>query len=139
MSTISPHTALVYVMVVVSASDRKMPDSELRRIGEIVRTAPVFSGYDPDSLIRDARNCTAILQQEDEGLDAVVGLVREAIPTTHLDTAYALACEVAAADARFTREEIRILELIHIGLGIDRLRAAAIELATEARLRGLQD
>lgn len=137
MATISPYTALVYVMVVVSASDREMPDSELKRIGEIVRTSPAFSGYDPDALIRDARNCTAILQQEDEGLDAVLGLVREAMPSTHLDTAYALACEVAAADGRFTREEIRTLELIRIGLGIDRLRAAAIELATEARQRRL--
>ena len=34
---ISHHTALIYTMVLVSAADRRMPDSELRKIGEILR------------------------------------------------------------------------------------------------------
>jgi tellurite resistance protein len=136
-TTISAHTALVYVMVVVSASDREMTKAELAKIGEIVRTVPAFNGYDDENLIRDAKNCAAIVAHEDEGLDAVLGLAREALPTTHLDTAYVLACEVAAADGHFTREEIRILEMIRHGLGLDRLSASAIERAVTARLRAL--
>lgn len=134
-STISPDTALVYVMVVVSASDRKMTNAELKKIGEVVRSIPAFRRYDRENLIRDSRNCAAIVADEDEGLDAVLGLAREALPKSHLDTAYVLACEVAAADGRFTREEIRILERIRRGLGLDRLAASAIERAVTARLR----
>lgn len=136
-STISPHTALVYVMVVVSAADRKMTEAELNKIGEMVRTVPAFAEYDSENLMRDAKNCAAIVENEGEGLAAVLGLAREALPKTHLDTAYVLACEVAAADGHFTREEIRILEMIRHGLGLDRLSASAIERAVTARLRSL--
>ncbi|HXV74276.1 MAG TPA: tellurite resistance TerB family protein [Sphingomonadales bacterium] len=135
-TTISPHTALVYVMVVVSAADRRMTDAELKAIGGVVRTVPAFAGYPEENLLRDARNCAAIVENEEEGLNAVLGLAREALPATHLDTAYLLACEVAAADGHFTREEIRILEMIRHGLGLDRLTASAIERAVTARFRG---
>jgi len=39
---ISPHTALIYAMVLVSAADAEMTDSELRTIGEVVTHFPVF-------------------------------------------------------------------------------------------------
>ena len=45
---ISHHTALIYTMVLVSAADRRMPDAELRKIGEILGTLPVFEGYDSE-------------------------------------------------------------------------------------------
>ena len=134
-STISAQTALVYVMMIVSASDREMTDSELKQIGEIVRTLPAFKGYDEENLIRDAENCAMILQEE-EGLEAVLGLVKEALPETHVDTAYALACDIAVADERLAQEELRILEMIRHKLGVDRLAAAAIERGAAARARG---
>ncbi len=49
-STISHHTALVYTMVLVSAADSVMTDSEIFTIGEIARTLPVFKDYDPERL-----------------------------------------------------------------------------------------
>ena len=39
---LNPHSALVYMMVLVSAADGNMTDSELRQMGEQVRNLPVF-------------------------------------------------------------------------------------------------
>ena len=133
-TTISAETALVYLMVVVSASDNEMTDSELKRIGDIVRSTRPFQDYDDENLVRDAENCAAILG-EDDGLDAVLGLVKEAVPATHIDTAYAIACEIAVADGRLEQEELRILALIRGNLGLDRLTASAIERGSAARAK----
>lgn len=133
-TTISAETALVYLMVVVSASDNDMSSSELKRIGDIVRTTRPFRNYDDENLVRDAENCADILG-EDDGLDAVLGLVKEAVPETHIDTAYAIACEIAVADGQLQQEELRILALIRANLGLDRLTASAIERGSAARAK----
>jgi len=111
MSTISANSALIYTMVIVSAADSEMTPSEIKRIGVVVHTLPAFKGYDEENIIRDAKNCAAILS-EDDGLEAVLGLIKEALPATHYDTAYALACEIALADSKVAQEELRILQLI---------------------------
>ena len=133
-STISAETALVYLMVVVSASDNDMTDSELKRIGDIVRSIRPFRNYDEENLVRDAENCADILSEED-GLEAVLGLVKEAIPATHIDTAYAIACDIAVADGHLEQEELRILAIIRDNLGLDRLTASAIEKGGAARAK----
>lgn len=135
-STITPHTALVYLMVLVSASDSEMTDSELKRIGEIVNTLPAFSGYDAEKLVTDAETCAEILDA-DGGLEAVMGLVKEAIPENRCDTAYAVACDVAVVDVHLSQEELRVLEMIRHTLMVDRLTAAAIERGAAARARVL--
>jgi tellurite resistance protein len=135
-STITPHTALVYLMVLISASDSNMTDSELKKMGDIVKTAAPFEGYDPEKLVTDAENCAEILG-DDEGFDAVLGLIHAALPESHYDTAYALACEVAVADAHLSQEELRVLEMIRYQFGVDRLTAAAIERGSTARNRPL--
>ncbi|SLN11958.1 tellurite resistance TerB family protein [Oceanibacterium hippocampi] len=132
MSTISHQTALVYTMVIVSAADRNMTDSEILTIGEIVRTLPVFRDYDRDLLPTAAADCAAMLGQ-DEGLEAVLGLIQEALPERLRETAYALACDVAAADESLGQEELRLLEIIRHRLDINRLHAAAIEKGAAAR------
>jgi len=132
MSTISPETALVYIMVTVSASDEQMRDSEVARITGIVEYLPAFRNYNLDRLELDTQTCFAILQS-DEGLDAVLGLVEEATPETHYDLVYSLACEVAASDGSLSQEELRLLEMIRHFLDIDRLTAAAIERGTASR------
>ena len=50
-----------------------------------------------------------------------------------METAYALACDVAVADSRLTQEELRLLEMIRFRLEVDRLSAAAIERGARAR------
>jgi tellurite resistance protein len=101
--SLNHHSALVYVMVTVSAVDRAMTDDELHRIGEIVSNLPVFSDYDDNKLVKTAEACGEILSA-DGGLQQVLRLVRGALPEKLRETAYAVALEVAAAD-RLVRPE----------------------------------
>jgi tellurite resistance protein len=132
MKTISHHAALVYVMVVVSASDGAMSDRELKAIGDLTRTLPVFHNFDHGRLLMLAQDCGAILQ-EPEGLEAVLGLVKAALPQHLRETAYWLALEVALSDSRIMLEEIRMIEGLRRALDIDRLAAAALERGARAR------
>ena len=132
MKTISHHTALVYVMVVVSAADGAMSDKELKAIGDLTRTLPAFKGFDRDRLLVLAQDCSAILQEED-GLAAVLGLVKEALPGPLRETAYWLALEIVLSDTEVKLEEVRIIEALRRALGIDRLVAAALERGARAR------
>ena len=127
-------TALIYTMVLMSAADRDMRDSELYSIGEIVRTLPVFEGFDIDGLPRAAEDCAALLGS-DRGMDTVVELARDALSPNLRETAYALACDIAAADGRVSPEEARLLELLRHRFDIDRLTAAAIERGARARFQ----
>ncbi len=132
MSTISPETALVYTMVVVSASDDEMTDNELNRMTGLVGYLPALGGYNIERLRADTESCIEILQSE-EGLDAVLGLIEEAIPDNHFDLVYSVACEVAASDGTLSQEELLLLEMIRHFLNVDRLTAAAIERGVAAR------
>jgi tellurite resistance protein len=132
MKTISHHAALVYVMVVVSAADGAMSDKELKAIGDLTRTLPVFKGFDRDRLLVLAQDCSAILQEED-GLAAVLGLVKEALPAPLRETAYWLALEIALSDTTVRLEEVRMIEALRRALEIDRLVAVALERGARAR------
>ena len=125
-------SALIYIMVVMAAADSDMTDSEIMTIGHIIRSLPIFRDYDQDQLPKAAEDCAEILTQEG-GLDTIVGLAREALPDGLRETAYALACDVAAADGKVSQEEIRLLEILRHGLSVGRLPAAAIERAVRAR------
>jgi len=130
--TISHHSALIYTMVIVSASDARMSDVELQTIGDIVKKFPVFGDFNTDRLISTAQECAAILA-ENGGLNAVLGLIKEAIPEKLKETAYAVAVEVATADDTLGQEELRVLEMLRHALDIDRLYAGAIERSARAR------
>ena len=134
MNAISHHAALIYVMVLVSASDGNMSEGELRTIGHIVRTLPAFRGFDEHRLLAVSQECASILQEQD-GLDAVLGLIKDAVPEELRETTYWLALEVALTDTQVMLEEIRIVELLRRTLEIDRLTAAALDRAAEARYR----
>jgi tellurite resistance protein len=127
-----PHQALIYGMIAASVADMNMRDVELARISEMVAHLPVFDGFDPASLPEIADECVAMLQQED-GLDEMFDRIREALPERLRETAYALACDVVAADGAASQEELRLLEMMRHQVGIDRLSAAAIERGAAAR------
>ena len=131
-TTLNPQSALIYVMVVVSASDARMSDAELHAIGDIVRSMRVFEGFDENKIIPVSKECAAILQER-EGLNAVLGLVKEALSPHLRETAYALALEIALADAPVLPEENRVLQLLRTEFEIDRLVAAALERAALVR------
>jgi len=132
MNTISHHAALIYVMVVVAAADGSISDREMKTMGELTKSLPIFRDFERDRLVATAQDCGAILQDE-EGLDAVLGLVKEALPAHLRETAYWLALEVALTDSRVMLEEIRVVEVIRRALGIDKLVAAALERGARAR------
>jgi tellurite resistance protein len=132
MSTISPENALIYIMVTMSAVDSAMSDIELRTIGDIVKHLPAFEKFDTERLIPVAKECASILQ-EDGGLDAVFGLVSDALPPHLRETGYAVAVEIASADMPVGQEEMRLLQLLRDALGLDKLIAAAIERGARAR------
>ena len=126
------HSALIYTMVLVSAADRNMTDSELKSMGEIVRYLPVFRDFDPDSLPRTANACAELLG-DDQGLDKALEIIVDSVPERLRETAYAIACDVAAADGKATQEELRLLEMLRHRLQVGRLAAAAIERGARAR------
>lgn len=137
LPSLSPCDALVAVMVAVSASDENMRVAELVAIDRMVGHTPVFADYDPDRIRAVAQTVFALFEEED-GLEALFGLIRDALPAMLHDTAYALACDVAAADGRLGEAEAAMLAEIRAELDIDRLHAAAIELSARARHRVLQ-
>lgn len=131
-STINKQSALIFVMVAMSSSDNVIGDDELGTIGGIVESLPIFKGVDRDTLVASAQDCMNMLEPED-GLDAVLGLVKEALSPALRETAYALACEVGAADGKLEQEELHLLEMIRDELEVDLLHAAAIERGVRAR------
>jgi tellurite resistance protein len=130
--SMSPQDALVAVMVAVSAADEQMRTSELVTIQRMVNHIPVFAGYDADR-IRTISQTVFDLFEEEDGLDALFGLLRDALPERLRETAYALACDVVAADGKLRDMELRMLEEVREELSIDRLHAAAIEWGARVR------
>lgn len=128
--------ALIYLMVIMSAADREMTDAELGRIGDVIRTLPVFDDFDEESIIAVAGKCQALLQEEN-GAERLLDMIREAIPPSLHDTAYALAVEVVVADRYVEPEEFRMLQIVRSRLKLEPLVAAAIERAARARHRRL--
>ena len=133
---ISTEAALIYTMVIVSAADSIMTDSELSAIGEIVRHLPVFEEYDANLLPETARSCADVLST-DNGMETVLEIIKRSVPVALRETAYALAIEIAAADGSTSQEELRLLEMIRHRLEIDRLIAAGVERGARARFARL--
>lgn len=130
--SMSPQDALVAVMIAVSASDEQLRTAELVAIQRIVNHAPIFAGYDADRM-RQVSQTVFDLFEEEDGLDALFGLIRDALPDHLNETAYALACDVVAADGKLPDMELRMLEEVREELAVDRLHAAAIEWGARVR------
>ena len=130
--SLTTQDALVALMIAISASDANIRTSELITIQQIVNHLPIFAKYDIDRMQQVSQTVFDLLEEED-GLDALFGLIKEAIPEAHFETAYALACDVAAADGRLQQSELEMLQEIRYELAIDRLHAAAIERGARAR------
>lgn len=128
----SAQEALICAMVLMSAADRQMSDAELGMMSRLVQELPVFADFHPQEIEAVTESCLSLLEQND-GLDRACLLIREALPPRLRETAYLLACEVAAADGDATQEELRFLQDFRIGMDLDRLIAGAIERAAKAR------
>ena len=129
---IDHHAALIQTMFLVAAADDEMTDAEIHMIGEIVSYLPVFRNYDKDRLEATLAESAELLGRDD-GLERGLQSIKDALPQKLRETAYALSCDVVAADGEATQEELRILELLRHRLNIDRLVASAIERGARAR------
>ena len=129
---LSPQDCLVALMIAVSAADQEIRTAELVAIQALVNHLPIFAEYDADRIKTIAQTVFDLLEEED-GLDALFGLVRENLPDKLNETAYNIACDVAASDGKLSQAELRLLEEIRHEVQIDRLHAAAIERGARAR------
>ena len=129
---LTPQDCLVALMIAVSASDENILTAELIKIQSTLNHLPIFAEYDIDRLNIMSQLVFDLFEQED-GLDALFGLVRDHLPDRLYETSYALCCDVAAADGIIREPELRLLEEMRHTLNIDRLHAAAIERGARAR------
>ena len=131
-AVLNPQDALIAIMIGTSVVDAKQSDAELLTIEAEINSLPAFSDYD-HSRIPGINSLVKELFDEDDGIDALIGLVREALPERFNETAYALACDIAAADGIVNMSELRFLEIVRHDLKVGRLASAAIERGARAR------
>lgn len=133
---LSPQQALICSMLLMAAAGGQVDDQELAQMTRLIQDLPAFAELAPDEVARSTEACLPLLQRAD-GLDRAFDLIREALPPRLRETAYLLACDVAAADGDATQEELQMLQHLRIGLELDRLVAGAIERAARARYQVL--
>ncbi len=131
-AVLSPQDALIAVMIATSKVDAKQSDAELLTIEAEISSLPAFADYD-HSRIPGLNSLIAELFEEVDGIDALIGLVQQALPERFNETAYALACDIAAADGNVNMSELRFLEIVRHDLKVGRLASAAIERGARAR------
>ena len=131
-TALDPQEALVCTMVLVAAAGDGISDREIGTMAGLVQTLPVFRGFSKGRLQVATDSVVALLLKAD-GLAHAAKLIREALEPRLRETAYALACDVLAADRSSDQDSLRMLEFIKVELAIDKLVAAAIERGARAR------
>ncbi len=126
--------ALVCTMVLIAAASGEITDREIGVMSALVQTLPVFHGFSSGRL-DTATEATIALLDEEEGLAHAGRMIREALEPRLRETAYALGCEVVAADRFAEQDSLRMLEFVRGELHLDTLVAAAIERGARARFQ----
>lgn len=129
---LTPQEAIIYLMVMTSASDGRISQTELRAIGRVVRSFALFSDQDEQQLVATSEAAGALMSSEG-GLHKVIDSAAAALPDHLAETAYAAIVDVVTADEQLDMTEIRVLELVRNALGVSDEGAAAIEHAARAR------
>jgi len=124
--------ALVCTMVLVAATGGGITDREIGVMAGLVQTLPAFRSFSSERLATATEAAVGLLR-EDDGLNHAVRLIREALGPRLRETAYALACDVVAADGFAEQDSLRLLEFVKSELHVDPLVAAAIERGARAR------
>ncbi len=132
-SELDPQEALVCTMVLVGAAETGgITDREIGVMATLVQTLPIFAGFSTERL-QHAANAAVRLLREEDGLAQAGRLIRNALPSRLRETAYTLACEVAAADEIPGQGVLRMLQFLAEELKLETLTVAAIERGTRAR------
>jgi hypothetical protein len=124
--------ALALTMVLVAAADGGMSDREIGVMAGQVQTLPVFRDFSSDQF-RIVTDAAVELLKEDDGLQRAAHLVRSALEPRLRETAYALACEVVAANPVTQQRTLEMLAFVRTELHLDPLVATAIERGVRAR------
>ena len=117
---VSHQEALIYTMVTLSAADRSMTDGELMKIGDIVRTLPIFRGFRPRPAGAGGRGLRNAAPGGGRPRHGPRRSSPTSLPPRLYETAYALAVEVAAVDLHVEQEELRFLQMLRDALDLDR-------------------
>ena len=128
---LDPQEALVCTMVLIAATDG-VSDREIGVMSGLVQTLPAFANFSSEQL-ESATDAAVTLLREDDGLSHAGRMIHEALEPRLRETAYALACEVVAADRFAGQAALRMLEFVRGELHLDPLVAAAIERGARAR------
>jgi hypothetical protein len=129
---LDPQEALVCTMVLVAAAGSGISDREIGVMTGLVQTLPIFHDFSADRL-EIATNTAVELLREDDGLRHASAMIRKALEPRLRETAYALACEVIAADRFADQDSLRMLAMVREELHVDALVATAIERSAKAR------
>jgi tellurite resistance protein len=124
--------ALVCTMVLVAAADGGITDREIGVMAGLVQTLPVFQAFSTARLDSATEAAIQLLDEED-GLSHAGSMIRDALEPRLRETAYALACEVVAANRMAGQRVLQMLELVMAELHLEPLVAAAIERGARAR------
>jgi tellurite resistance protein len=128
--------ALVATMILTAAADGSMSQAESRVIGAALNSLPALAEFQEERFGEISAVVVEALGEEN-GLDHVIETLSHALPANLRETAYALACDVAAADGAVALEEMRLLELLRHHFSLERLIAAGIERGARARFQRL--
>jgi hypothetical protein len=131
-TALEPQEALVCTMVLVAAAGTGISDREIGMMSGLVQTLPVFHDFSSTRL-DVATNAAVELLREDDGLGHAARLIRDSLEPRLRETAYALACEVVAADRFADQDSLRMLAFVRDELALDPLVTAAIERGARAR------
>jgi uncharacterized membrane protein YebE (DUF533 family) len=129
--------ALVLTMVLVAAADGGMSDREIGVMAGQVQTLPAFREFTTEQL-RTATGAAVKLLNEEDGLQQAARMVRGALEPRLRETAYALSCEVVAANPVTKQRTLEMLEFVRTELHLDPLVAAAIERGVRARYQRVE-
>lgn len=125
------HDCLLGVMILASMSDGVVRTSELLTIESVIDHFPIFAEYNEADVKKVCAVMNAILLMPD-GIDRFLTFLKVILPPRLRETAYAIACDVVAADGKLEQAELRFLEEIACHLQVDPLYVAAIERSTRA-------
>jgi tellurite resistance protein len=131
-NVLDPQEALVCTMVLVAAAGGGITDREIGMMSGVVQTLPIFHDFSAERLDA-ATNAAVELLREDDGLKHAARLIRESLEPRLRETAYALACEVVAADRSAAQDSLSMLAFVREELNLDALLTAAIERGARAR------
>lgn len=132
VAQLTPQEAIIYLMVMASASDGRITDRELRTIGRVVRSFPLFAEADEHGLVDMAEACGKLMSSDD-GMHKVLAAASACVPRHLNETAYVAVVDVVTADEDLEMTEIRVLELVRNALRVSDDGAQAIERAAKAR------